>query len=298
MRTLYYTFPKIKAFGCCHEVFGTQQLLAHMLDDMCGIKNVKRREIDVNVLGINHFTWIDRASYQGTDLFPIYEKFTEKYADTGYEKQHDYDWRTNVFASTDKVKMDLFRRYGLIAAAGDRHLVEFLPPWYVKNPETVNKWNFHLTPVDFRKKQQEERNQRSERLVSGEEKVKIEPTGEDSIRQIKALLGLGTYICNVNLPNVGQCAGLPFDCIVETNAVITRDSVAPVYAGKLTSDLNALTLRHCYNMESILHASMTGDKELAFRAFMNDPLVTINLDDGRKLFATMLDNTKKYHDLI
>ena len=28
VKTLYRVFPKIKAFGCCHEVFGTQKLLA------------------------------------------------------------------------------------------------------------------------------------------------------------------------------------------------------------------------------------------------------------------------------
>ncbi len=31
VRTLYHVFPKIKAFGCCHEVFGTQTLLTHIL---------------------------------------------------------------------------------------------------------------------------------------------------------------------------------------------------------------------------------------------------------------------------
>ena len=34
VKTLYETFPKIKAFGCCHEVFGTQSLLKAALDDM------------------------------------------------------------------------------------------------------------------------------------------------------------------------------------------------------------------------------------------------------------------------
>ena len=33
VRTLYHVFPKIKAFGCCHEVFGTQTLLTHILDE-------------------------------------------------------------------------------------------------------------------------------------------------------------------------------------------------------------------------------------------------------------------------
>ena len=27
VKTLYHTFPEIKAFGCCHEVFGTQKVL-------------------------------------------------------------------------------------------------------------------------------------------------------------------------------------------------------------------------------------------------------------------------------
>ena len=31
VRTLYEVFPGIKAFGCCHEVFGTQKLLCSML---------------------------------------------------------------------------------------------------------------------------------------------------------------------------------------------------------------------------------------------------------------------------
>ncbi|NLF77050.1 MAG: alpha-glucosidase/alpha-galactosidase, partial [Chloroflexi bacterium] len=40
MNTLYAVFPDIRAFGCCHEVFGTQKLLAEMLEDMDGIKGV------------------------------------------------------------------------------------------------------------------------------------------------------------------------------------------------------------------------------------------------------------------
>ena len=62
IRTLYEVFPKIKAFGCCHEVFGTQDLLKSALVDIDGIDAIHRRNIKVNVLGINHFTWLDKAS--------------------------------------------------------------------------------------------------------------------------------------------------------------------------------------------------------------------------------------------
>ena len=51
-----------------------------------------------------------------------------------------------------RVKFHLFRRYGLIATAGDRHLAEFMPGnEYLKDPETVEKWKFALTSVDWRK---------------------------------------------------------------------------------------------------------------------------------------------------
>ncbi len=68
-RTLYRVFPQIKAFGNCHEVFGTQKLLVEALADIKGITDVAREDIKVSVTGINHFTWLTSASYKDIDLF-------------------------------------------------------------------------------------------------------------------------------------------------------------------------------------------------------------------------------------
>lgn len=62
VKTLYRVFPKIKAFGCCHEVFGTQKLLAKVLDEMCGIKDITRPEIKVNVVGVNLLHGLQRRT--------------------------------------------------------------------------------------------------------------------------------------------------------------------------------------------------------------------------------------------
>ena len=43
-KTLFDTFPGIKAFGCCHEVFGTQKLLCAMLKGNTGIE-AERHEL-------------------------------------------------------------------------------------------------------------------------------------------------------------------------------------------------------------------------------------------------------------
>jgi alpha-galactosidase len=295
-RTLHAVFPGIKAFGCCHEVFGTQKVLAEMVTDMLGLPTPPREEIKVNVLGINHFTWHDKASWRGIDLIPVYRDFVEKYAESGYHLKQLENWMSTspLFRSPHRVKFDLFRRYGIIASAGDRHLAEFMPPWYLKDPETVAAWKFALTPVSYRVEHKGKLEEQGKRLASGAEPVKIALSGEEGVRQMKALLGLGDLVTNVNIPNRGQLEGAPLGAVVETNAVFSRDSLQPVYAGALPPGLNGLMMRHIHNHETILRAALTRDAELAFQAFVNDPLVTIGVDDARKLFVEMLQNTKKY----
>ena len=46
---------------------------------MLHLENVDRRDIHVNVLGINHFTWFDYAAYKGVDLFPVYREYIEEH---------------------------------------------------------------------------------------------------------------------------------------------------------------------------------------------------------------------------
>jgi alpha-galactosidase len=294
-RTLYEVFPEIKAFGCCHEVFGTQKVLGNALKDIKGIEDAKRDDIKVNVLGINHFTWIDKASYKGMDLMPLYKEFVHKHYEEGFEDSEKGHWMNDSFTSTQRVKFDLFKRYGVIAAAGDRHLAEAVPgKWYLKNPETVKSWRFGLTTVAFRKNQLQERLEKSRRLVSGEEKFELKETGEEGVKQIKALLGLEDLVTNVNIPNYGQMIGLPVGAVVETNALFRRDSITPLMAGKLPDEVHGLVTRQVQNQEAILKAALNKDKKLAFAAFVNDPLVNISLDEAEKLFEEMLQNTKKY----
>ncbi len=292
---LYKAFPGIKAFGCCHEVFGTQKLLAQMLMEEYGYENVKREDIKVNVTGVNHFTWITEAKYRNVDLTELYRKFAKEYAAVGYTKGKDSNWMNDVFECNQRVKFDLFNRYGVIAAAGDRHLAEFCEgKWYLESPEKVKEWGFGLTPVSFRKEDLIKRKERSERLRSGEEAVTLRETGEDGVKQIRALLGLIDLVTNVNIPNIGQIPNLPLGAIVETNAVFRSDSLVPVEAGNVPMNIYPLIARTVAQQENVLKACCDRDLELAFNAFANDPLVTINTSDARKLFDEMVENTKEY----
>lgn len=100
----------MKDFLCC------------VLGKMTGVQ-AQRRDIYTDASGINHFTWITEARYQGYDLLSLLPGFMEKFFETGYYEHGPADqWEHDYFAYGNRVKMDLFRRYGALAAAGDRHL--------------------------------------------------------------------------------------------------------------------------------------------------------------------------------
>lgn len=292
--TLYHVFPKVKAFGCCHEVFGTQKLLCDMLKRHTGIE-AKRQELYTTVTGINHFTWLTTASYKGIDLMPMYREFAARYRETGYDEGGDDNWMNSNFNCAQKVKFDLFLRYGAIAAAGDRHLAEFVPRWYTMDRETVARWKFNLTTVDWRIGDLKDRLQRSDDLISGKAEVDLKLSGEEGHLLLKALLGLNDIVSNVNIPNKGQCPDLPLGAVVETNALFGYDRIQPVFAGEMPAGVLPLVTRHVQNQRNTMLSVLNEDRELAFATFMNDPQMgNVSLDDGRKLFDDMLEAQKDY----
>ena len=297
VRTLYRVFPEIKAFGCCHEVFGTQKFLAKVVEETFGEKDVYRGDIKVNPLGINHFTWLTKATWRNIDLFPYYDAFVKKHAEEGYLAIGgvDNNWMNNSFRSDEKVKMDLYLKTGVIAAAGDRHLAEFCEgKWYLASPERVKEMHFGLTTIEWRRKNLVERLEKSARLLSGEEDVKIKGTGEEGVNQIRALLGLCDLVTNVNIPNQGQIPNLPLGAVVETNAVFRANSLEPVCAGPIPQTIYPMISRICGEQELVSEGIAERDLDKIFVAFANDPLVTCGLEDAKKLFKEMCENTKEY----
>jgi alpha-galactosidase len=297
MKTLYKVFPEIKAFGCCHEVFGTQKVLKGICEEKLGIEGIDRREIVVNVLGINHFTWFDRASYKGIDLFPLYKEYVDEHKEEGFEEV-DNNWANSTFECAHIVKFDLFNRYGLIAAAGDRHLAEFMPySDYLKDPETVASWKFSLTTVEWRKKDYQKRLDRAKKLAAKEESLDLKPSGEEGILLIKALCGLERVISNVNIPNTcGQISNFDASVIVETNAVFEKDAIRPIFAGQVPENIKALMQVHIDNQELLYEAARECDFEKALKALMQDPLVKnkISETEGREMLTVMIARTKTY----
>ena len=286
-RTLTKVAPGLKVFGCCHEVFGTQHLLGELARDDLGLAEIPARdEIRVNVLGINHFTWIDRAAYQEVDLLELLRKHIQRPGVLRPYTRAEVEAQKNWFFDARQIKFTLFQRYGILAAAGDRHLSEFVPG-FTRSPEELFRWGIIRTPVAWRIETWRQGARAAREYLSGERRFELGTSGEEAIRQIKALLGLGDFITNVNCENSGQAPDLPGHVVVETNARFSRDRIDPLPAGRLPPGVHAMVTRHVANQEMIVEAALSGDNDLAFQAVFNDPTTALPIDAAWELFISL-----------
>jgi alpha-galactosidase len=113
---------------------------------------------------------------------------------------------------------------------------------------------------------------------------------------IRALLGLGDLVTNINMENAGQISNMPLHAVVETNAHLRRDTIHPLTAGALPAGIAALVNQHSANQELIIEAALTENKDLAFQAFLNDPSNHLALDDSWELFNKMLQAGAAHQD--
>jgi len=268
-------------------------MLAGVASQYLNTQIPSRNEIQVNVLGINHFTWIDQAAYQGHDLLGLLRHHLEQPGTLRTYTQEEVESWNDWFHSTDQVKFALFQRFGILAAAGDRHLVEFLPG-FILSPETLFKWGVIRTPVSWRIERWVTAPQKTRDLMSGTTPFVLEPSGEEGVGMIKALLGLGDLVTNVNLENIGQISNMPHHAVVETNAHFSRDSVRPLIAGPLPAGIAPLINQHSANQELIIEAALTENTDLAFQAFFNDPTHHLPIDVAWELFNKMLQVNREY----
>ena len=123
----------------------------------------------------------------------------------------------------------------------------------------------------------------------------MKPSGEEGHLLLKALLGLGDLVSNVNLPNRGQIPNLPMGAVVETNARFAEGRIDPLPAGPLPDSLLPMIARHVENQGNTLEAALRCDRELGFSTFMNDPqLDGVSLPEGKALFDDMIKNQRAY----
>ena len=296
-RALCDEYPEINVLGLCHEVLGTRHRLARYAREYLDM-DAERSDISVNVKGINHFTWVDEARCKGVDLMPLIDELSE--TEIAHEK---FTWENlegeSVFDDNWQVTWELYRRFGVLPAAGDRHLIEYAT-WFMQGgQEGLNRWGVQRTGSDYRAKHwnpaESQQTTDVEAWLSGEKEFELTESNETFVDILMALAGETTYVTNVNLPNVGQCADLQDDAVVETNALVTAGELKPLAAGGFPRPVRSVIRGHIDTIETVIEASRDGDVDYAFEGFLIDQQIrTLQTEDARELFAELIVAEEKY----
>ena len=285
MAALYKAYPGIKALGCCHEVFGTENFIASLIAKKEGIETPDRRDIMVDVSGLNHFTFVTKALYKGVDYIPYLKEMVKDPAtfpdltEKAKKRVEDGKW----FESDHLVALSFLRDFGTLGAAGDRHLAEFVP-FFLNSDEEAWRYGFVRTPFSYRVVE----DKRKKSKVYTDEELVAAPSDEEGVDILLSLFGERTLKTNINVPNRGQVRYLKEGHIVESNGYISADSIVPIVSTDPTLSVQSMVRRVEAEQDIALEAIWNNDMDLLFQAFISDPLVNINVDKAHELFNRMI----------
>ena len=131
---------EIATVGLCHEVTMAQFTLSQLLD-------ADFRAFDLTVTGVNHLPVITGMKVGGEDGFELLRALLVDPDGRGDEPivsprgsgtsstASAASSRSGTCSTSNQVKFSLFERFGVLPAAGDRHLVEFFPGFLTEESE-------------------------------------------------------------------------------------------------------------------------------------------------------------------
>lgn len=284
LAALYKGFPKIKVIGCCHEVFHTQTFLAEKCKDWFG-EILTRHDIVSEVSGVNHFTFMPYATWKNHDLIAKAKELANNPETFADRTAIATKWRDEGkwFDCEKLVSLSFLKDFGVLGAAGDRHLSEFVP-FFLTSEENVLRLGFTRTPYSFRL--EEDARKHSKKYEDSE--LVATPSDEEGVLIMSALLGFKDMHTNVNIMNNGQVPYLPDGRVVECMADIGKDSVKPTPASHLPEKVEQMIQRVSDEQDKILNAVINQDNDKLYEAFMSDALMNLDRQKGKELFDKML----------
>jgi len=291
----------ITTIGLCHEVTIVQFMLSLLLD-------APFFDVNPTVAGVNHLPFVTALGIRDDDglelLRDLVEHADERGAEPlampfpeglGHEKiSEGPEWTKGDLLAANKVKLELFSRFGVLPAAGDRHLVEFFPGFLTEDSGWGKRWNVDLTSI-------EERENWAGRYRGEFDAMRADP---DVSHMPSGEMVAAMIVCHregraghfpLNIPNHGHVADLPDDVVVEAMCIADRDGVRGRDQATLPPLMAEWLRRICTTQELVVDAGISGSREKVFEAMLSDPLAgRIDYDALARMTDEMLGATSRW----
>ncbi len=254
------TYGGVRTVGLCHGVQGGHRQIADVLE-------LEQKDVDIVCAGINHQTWYIQVNHKGEDL-------TDKLLEA-FEKHPEY-------SKTEKVRIDMLRRFGYYSTESNGHLSEYVP-WYRKRIEEITDWIDLGTWINgetggYLRVCTEGRNWFKEDFPNWMKEPAYRYTEEERGQEhgsyiIEALETGRTYRGHFNTMNHGIIQNLSQDAVIEAPGYVDRNGISMPIVGDLPLGCAAVCQASISVQRLAVEAAITGDDQFLRQAFMMDPLV-------------------------
>ena len=263
----------VQTVGLCHGVQGGHWQIASCIEGWARkhgiigpVDTVAKQDVDIVCAGINHQTWYVQIRWQGMDMVPhLLEAF----------EMHP------VFSQTEKVRIDMLRRFGYYSTESNGHLSEYVP-WYRKRPEEIPDWIDMSSWINgetggYLRVCREGRTWFEHDFPNWMEAppnvFSSDKRGEEHGSYIIESLETGrVYRGHFNMVNNGIITNLPNDAIIEAPGYVDRNGISMPVVGDLPLGCAAVCNVSISCQRLGVEAAVTGNPELLKQAMMMDPL--------------------------
>ena len=193
-----------------------------------------------------------------------------------------------------RVKLELFRRFGVLPAAGDRHLVEFFAGFLTEASGWGERWGVRLTTIEDREASQSQYLHELDDLLAAPSVTDM-PSGEMVAPVIMCLLENLPGWFPLNIPNDEQVVDVPSGPVVESMCVVDGDGVRGRDVVEVPTVLGETLRRVSTAQELTVEAGLTGSRDRVVDAMLVDPLASrLDYDAVHALTDELLSATKRW----
>lgn len=252
-------YGKVKTIGLCHGVQGGHQQIAEAL-------GFQKDDVDIICAGINHQTWYISIKHRGEDLTG---KLLEAYENNA------------KLSETEKVRIDMLRRFGYYSTESNGHLSEYVP-WYRKRLDEIKDWISLDTWINgetggYLRVCTETRNWFETDFPNWMKEAprRYEASSRSQEHGSYIIEGLETgrlYRGHFNVMNEGCITNLPDECVVEVPGYVDYNGISIPKIGDLPLGCAAICSQSVWVQKLAVEAAVAGDDQLLRQAMMMDPL--------------------------
>jgi len=267
----------IATVGLCAEIVGLKFVLSLLFDKSFN-------SIDPVVAGVNHLPLVTSLRIDGDDGFAMLRRALDGDLDlTGpmwmdppgpmHYKMGDpgQGWTKHDILANNKVKFELFDRFGVLPGSSDTHVVEFFPGFVTAASDYGREWGAHHYGMHGHQSDKADDDAEMADLLAAET-ISTWPSGEFVATLLEGLVTGEDRAFPGNIPNAGQVQNLPSDVVVECMVVAGAQGVRARDRAEVPSYLGEHLRRVVSSQELTVEAAVTGDRTTAFEAMLADPM--------------------------